>query len=43
MNKEVITFSDIYIEKRKFHNQKHPILMDDAGIDEIITNNKVKL
>ena len=28
MNKEIITFGDIETEKRKFHNQKHLILMD---------------
>ena len=41
MNKDIITFDDIEIEKRKFHNQKLLTLMDDVDIDKIIVCNKV--
>ena len=32
MGKEIIAFSDIEIEKRKFHHLENPILLEDAGI-----------
>ena len=33
MKKDILTFGDTEIEKRKFHNKKNPILMDDVDID----------
>ena len=33
MGKETITFSDIEVEKHKFHQYKNPILAYDVGIN----------
>ena len=41
MNKEIIIFGDIEIEKRKSQNQKYPTLMDSVDIDKIIVSNNV--
>ena len=43
MNKEIITFDDIEMEKQKFHYYKNPILINDADIDKILISNKVSL
>ena len=32
MNKEIVTFSEIEIEKRNFHNKRNPTLLDDVDI-----------
>ena len=36
MNKEIITFGDIEIEKHKFRYSKYPININNVGIDKII-------
>ena len=36
MNKEIITFSDTEIEKRKFHYSKYPINIKNVDVDKII-------
>ena len=41
MNKEIVTFDDTEIEKRKFHYHKKQILMDEINIDKIIISSKV--
>ena len=41
MNKNLIMFGDIKIEKRKFHGHKNPILIDDVDIDKKLISNKV--
>ena len=41
MNKVTVIFSDIGIDKHKFHYYKNPILIDGAGIDKILISNKV--
>ena len=41
MNKEIITFGDIEIEKHKFRYSKYPININNVGIDKIIISNKV--
>lgn len=39
MIKEIITFVDIKIEKRKFHHLKYPININNVDIDKIIILN----
>ena len=34
MNKEIITFGNIEIEKRKFHYFKYPININNVDIDK---------
>ena len=41
INKEIITFGDIEIEKRKLHYHKNPILIDYLDIDKILIPSKV--
>ena len=41
MNKEIITFGDIEIEKRKFHHRKNLILLEYVDIDSILTSSLV--
>ena len=40
MNKEILIFGDIGIDKSKFHYHKNPILIDHL-IDKILISNKV--
>lgn len=40
MNKKVLKFNDIEIEKRKFYSSKSPTTVDDIDIDKITTSNK---
>ena len=37
----ILTFTDIEIEKLKFHHNKNPILMDDININKILISHKV--
>ena len=37
----ILTFTDIEIEKLKFHHNKNPILMDDMNINKILISHKV--
>ena len=41
MNKEIITFGDTEIEKRKFHHRKNLILLEYVDIDSILTSSLV--
>ena len=41
INKEIITFGDIEIEKRRLHYHKNPILIDSLDIDKILIPSKV--
>ena len=41
MEKIVIKFDDIEIEKQKFHQHKGPISIKNIDIDEIVVSNKV--
>ena len=41
MNKEIITFGDIEIEKRKFHHRKNLILLEYVDIDSMLTSSLV--
>ena len=34
MDKEIITFSNIEVEKHKFHQHKSPILINDVDISK---------
>ena len=36
MNKEILIFNDIVIDKRKFHYSKNPIFIDNVDIDKIL-------
>ena len=38
--KEMMKFSKIYIEKRKFHSTKESIEINDVNIDNILVSNK---
>ena len=41
MEKAIIKFSDIEIEKQKFHQHKRPILMKNIDINKIEVYNKI--
>ena len=41
MEKTIIKFGDIEIEKQKFHQHKKPISIKDIDINKIIISNKV--
>ena len=41
MDKKIIMFDDIEIEKHKFHYYKNPVLIDDVDINKIVVSNKV--
>ena len=41
MEKAIIKFGDIEIEKQKFHQHKRPILMKNIDIDEIAVYNEI--
>ena len=43
IEKKIIAFGDAEIEKHKLHCHKHPILVDDVDINEIIVFNMVSL
>ena len=38
MSKEIITFSNIWVEKHKFHQRKNPISVYDVNIDRNVSN-----
>ena len=42
MEKAVIKFSDIEIQKPKFHQHKGPILTKNIDINKIVVSNKVR-
>ena len=41
MEKTIIKFGDIEIEKQKFHQHEGPISMKNIDINEIVVSNKV--
>ena len=41
MGKEIITFGDIEIEKRKFHHRKNLIFLEYVDIDNILISRMV--
>ena len=41
MGKEIITFSNIEVEKHKFHQHKSPISIHDLNLDRIAVSNRV--
>ena len=41
MDKEIVTFGDIEIEKHKFYRYKCPIYFEDVDIDNVLVFNKV--
>ena len=43
MNKDIITFSNTDIEKRKFHYSKYPINIKNVDVDKIIISDIVFL
>ena len=40
---EIITFGDIEIKKKKFHQHKEPISIENIDINEIAVSNRVSL
>ena len=43
MNKEILIFNDIVIDKRKFHYSKNPIFIDNVDIDKILISKRFLL
>ena len=41
MEKTIINFGDIEIEKQKFHQHKRPISIKNKDINKIVESNKV--
>ena len=41
MNKEILLFGDIGIDKRKFCYHKNPLLIDDVDLDKVLRSDKV--
>ena len=41
MNKEILTFSNIEIEKNKFYRHKTPIFLRDVDIEKVLVSNKI--
>ena len=41
MNKEILTFGNIEIEKNKFYRHKTPIFLKDVGIEKVLVSNKI--
>ena len=41
MNKEILLFGNIWIDKRKFHYLKNQIWMNDVDTDKILISNEV--
>ena len=41
MDKKIIKFDDIEIEKYKFHQYKSPILIDNIDVNKIVVFNKI--
>ena len=39
MNKEILIFSNLGTDERKFHYYKNPTLIDDVDIDKILQSN----
>ena len=43
MDKEILTFGDIEIEKFKFYRHKTPILLGNVDIEKVLVSNKISL
>ena len=43
MNKEILIFNDIVIDKYKFHYSKNPIFIDDVDIYKILISKRFLL
>ena len=41
MRKEILTFGDIEIEKKKFYHDKSPIVLEDEDIEKVLVSNKI--
>ena len=41
MDKEILTFGDIEIEKFKFYRHKTPILLGNVDIEKVLVSNKI--
>ena len=41
IDKEIITFGDIEIEKHKFYHHKTPIFLKDINIDIVLVSKKI--
>ena len=43
MGKEILTFGDIEIEKKKNYCLKTPILLKDVDMEKVLVSNKISL
>ena len=43
MSKEILTFGDIEIEKKKFYRLQTPIFRKDLDIEKVLVSNKISL
>ena len=41
MGKEILTFGDIEIEKKKFYRHKTPVPLRDVDIEKVLVSNKI--
>ena len=41
MGKEILTFGDIEMDKKKFYRNKIPISLKDADIKKVLVSNKI--
>ena len=41
MDKEILTFGNIEIEKNKFYHNKTPIFLKDVDIEKVLVSNKI--
>ena len=40
MGKEILTFGDVEIKKKKFFRHKSPIFLEHADIEKVLVSNK---
>ena len=43
MGKEILTFSDIEIEKNKLYHYKSPIFLKDVDVKKVFVSSKISL
>ena len=41
MGKDILTFGNIEIEKKRFYHLKTPIFLGDADIEKVLVSNKI--
>ena len=41
MDKEILTFGDIKIERKKFYRHESPIFFKDVGIEKVLVSNNI--